>query len=472
MRSSNGLALYPLWIFNGGAAMRCYRLLLALIFFSFAPNALALTGYNIMGLSACRLQPNFVNEVFQLGGYSYKYVVCGATTCQLWVYISGQWVMNGPVDSTQTNWAINSCTMPVPTCTAPQVLDVATNTCVTPAVPTCTAPQVLNPATNTCVCNSPNYLVGSVCTVPVTCTLPQVRDSATNTCVIPSCSSAGTVHSKGYFNVGVSPSGQLLKTACMSGCKIELSSGYTPAARSVINGTYYYFGQAEYKYVGVASTCNPDTPNFLANFVGSLPGQTCAAGQQMISMNGVTKCFDSSGVEQQTNSADAVTAAQTAAAAAQAATAAKAAQALTDAGTAIAGAGGTTAEQMAAKTVAAGLIASGGLGGSGSSTPTTDDPVMNQFCKDNPTSAICAEVDFGRVEDTSLTEKIINVSVVPVMVGTAGSCPAPTPMSIHGQTKYFQWTTYCNFATGVKPLLLVFAWLSAATFLVGGFKSE
>ena len=41
-----------------------------------------------------------------------------------------------------------------------------------PPAPTCTAPKVLNPATNTCV-------------TPITCTSPKVLDQLTNTCVTP-----------------------------------------------------------------------------------------------------------------------------------------------------------------------------------------------------------------------------------------------------------------------------------------------
>jgi hypothetical protein len=60
-----------------------------------------------------------------------------------------------------------------PTCVLPQVLDTATNTCVTPTpAVVCTLPKVLNTFTNTCV-------------TPITCTLPKVRDTATNTCVNP-----------------------------------------------------------------------------------------------------------------------------------------------------------------------------------------------------------------------------------------------------------------------------------------------
>lgn len=271
----------------------------------------------------------------------------------------------------------------------------------------------------------------------------------------PACPAAGTQHSKGFFNIGTVPTGKLMNSACASGCKIDLISGYAPAAKQKINGIYYYFGNAEYKHVGTA--CTPDTPNFLSDFVGALPGETCAAGQQMISMNGVTKCFDSTGAEVDATSASAVAEAKTLADA-------KIAKAIQDARDAVAAAGGSASEVEAAGTVAAGVSAAG----SGSSNP---DSVDAAFCADNPTASMCVEQDFGSVEDSSLQEKTINVAITPVAVGGAGSCPAPSSMILHGQQYWFQWTTYCNFATGIKPILLAFAWLSAAGLLIGGFKT-
>lgn len=71
--------------------------------------------------------------------------------------------------------------------------------------------------------------------------------------------------------------------------------------------------------------------------------------------------------------------------------------------------------------------------------------------------------------NVSLANKVVNVAITPVSVGGAGSCPAPSVMVLHGQTYYFDWTTYCNFANMIKPILLAFAWLAAAGILVGGF---
>lgn len=72
-------------------------------------------------------------------------------------------------------------------------------------------------------------------------------------------------------------------------------------------------------------------------------------------------------------------------------------------------------------------------------------------------------------DDVALGSNTINVAITPVSVGGSGSCPAPSVMVLHGHTYYFTWTTYCNFANLIRPILLAFAWLAAAGILVGGF---
>lgn len=96
-------------------------------------------------------------------------------------------------------------------------------------------------------------------------------------------------------------------------------------------------------------------------------------------------------------------------------------------------------------------------------------PPEPSFCESNPDAVQCAGL--GEVGDSVLGTKTTSVAITPVTVGGAGACPAPSPMVLHGQTYFFKWDTYCNYATGIKPILLVFAWLSAAGILVGGFKS-
>lgn len=306
---------------------------------------------------------------------------------------------------------------------------------------------------------------GSQCVNPTSCPVaepPYTYNPATLMCereaVAPPCPASGTLHSDGFFNVGTIPTGSLLNTACISSCRVNLISGVVPAATQILDGVKYYFGQAKYEHTG--ASCTPDTSNFLSDFVGSLPSTSCGVGQQMITMSGVTKCFDSEGAEVNVNSASAVAAIVAQGDAAYAAM-------MADTAVRITAMGGTASDVVAAQTVAAGVFSAGGSSGDSSG----GDEVMNAFCADNPTASICAEQNFGTVEDVSLTENTINVSITPVAVGGAGSCPAPSPLVLRGQTYYFVWDTYCQFASGIKPILLAFAWLAAGGILIGGFRA-
>ena len=145
-----------------------------LFFLFFCGHAQAFPGYCIhanCGYSACWqtvAQVEAATSLANPGSY------CNSSQCYIYT-------LHG-------FYNINTCSSApvVPTCMAPEVLQLSTNTCVTP--PTCTAPQVLKLSTNTCAipptCTAPQYLNTTTFTC-VTCTAPQVLDTNTNTCVTP-----------------------------------------------------------------------------------------------------------------------------------------------------------------------------------------------------------------------------------------------------------------------------------------------
>lgn len=272
------------------------------------------------------------------------------------------------------------------------------------------------------------------------------------------CPAAGTVHSQGYYDVGTVPK-MLANVACFNGCTVLF--GGTIAAASIQDGVTHYWAHGDYVYNGYpydnppSASCSSGTgaaPEFTA-----VSSSTCAPGQNYGYVNGVKRCLNSDGTIVNTDSASAVAAVATQGEAK--------AQAGVDKAAAVAVAAGLDASAVvAAQSVAAGVLgASDGI--------ASNDSVLDNFCEANPTATICVDKDYGTVEDSVLGEKTINVAITPVSVGGTGSCPAPSPMVLHGQTHYFVWTTYCNFANGIKPILLAFAWLSAAGLLIGSFKS-
>jgi len=79
-----------------------------------------------------------------------------------------------------------------------------------------------------------------------------------------------------------------------------------------------------------------------------------------------------------------------------------------------------------------------------------------------------AQIDLV-VQPTTKNIAVSSLSPVPVNHAQA-VCPS-TQITLQGHPATWTYTTECNFATGIRPILLTFAWLSAAFILVGGIKN-
>ena len=103
-----------------------------------------------------------------------------------------------------------------------------------------------------------------------------------------------------------------------------------------------------------------------------------------------------------------------------------------------------------------------GVGGGGGGNP------QNDFCRQNPKAASCAQLDTPS-EGEEIKEKQIGAnSITPISVGaSAGSCPASIPLPKGMQVSY---EGPCTYATAMRPITLAVAWL-AALYIVFGLKS-
>ncbi|OWG16903.1 hypothetical protein KDK82_0364 [Delftia sp. K82] len=95
--------------------------------------------------------------------------------------------------------------------------------------------------------------------------------------------------------------------------------------------------------------------------------------------------------------------------------------------------------------------------------PSEKDPGL---CDMYPDILACKKL--GDIEVKELPKKTIPLRIDKQNVGPEnGSCPAPRQFEIMGQSMAFQWDLLCDFATGIRPILIGFAWLSAALAFVG-----
>lgn len=89
-------------------------------------------------------------------------------------------------------------------------------------------------------------------------------------------------------------------------------------------------------------------------------------------------------------------------------------------------------------------------------------------CEKNPEGSGCKPLD--AVEDVELQQNEITLSISPVsgFGPDSGTCPASqTLFSKGGQSIVWSWSMYCDFASGIRPLIVGFAWLAAALMVVG-----
>ena len=104
--------------------------------------------------------------------------------------------------------------------------------------------------------------------------------------------------------------------------------------------------------------------------------------------------------------------------------------------------------------------------------PSAETPVDKTpgLCELYPDILACAKPVFDTPDAGQIERKDKNVSITPDGGwGGGGSCPADRHFKAGGAV--FSFKTYCDFMTGIRPVVLAVAWLSAAFILLGLRKS-
>lgn len=117
-------------------------------------------------------------------------------------------------------------------------------------------------------------------------------------------------------------------------------------------------------------------------------------------------------------------------------------------------------------------------------TDNANDP-LSGFCQKNPDSAMCKGVsdtckdhpervgcrDLGNSPEGGVleTKEVSPMALNPVSLASNDQCPAGTELP-HGLGVY-NWSPICDYASAMKPLILAFAWISAA-FIVFAWKKD
>lgn len=87
------------------------------------------------------------------------------------------------------------------------------------------------------------------------------------------------------------------------------------------------------------------------------------------------------------------------------------------------------------------------------------------FCVEHPEASGCAPLDIPPVNEDLLTQDV-PFEWAPTRTA-AGSCPSPIELDVLGSVQHLKWDAVCDFATGIRPFVLIGSLLSAGMLLFG-----
>lgn len=314
-------------------------------------------------------------------------------------------------------------------------------------------------------------LSGSNCTRP-DCVSPQVRNASTGLCTAPPCALAANdqIGSGRYATAYPAVSGSY----CVNGC-----TAYA-AGSGTIQGTTRYQNMYVNGAGGAASSCtaggstpsaSPADPTTNLPLTDSAVQKCIDSGQGFGSVNGVTVCSGP------TTTTDTKT--------------------KTSTNTPAAGEGSPTTTNTTNNTTCTGsgscttttttTTISGGSGpggtGAGSVTKVSEtkkEETKAGFCEENPDSTICADLCEKQPDllqcktlgepgtEPAIQNQNKGVGSITPFASGAGSCPATVALPRGAE---FSYAPMCNFASGVRPIVLAIAWLLAGGMIFAWFRS-
>jgi Neisseria meningitidis TspB protein len=100
---------------------------------------------------------------------------------------------------------------------------------------------------------------------------------------------------------------------------------------------------------------------------------------------------------------------------------------------------------------------------------TTSTAATPDLCQKNPDILACKKVEAGELKPETIPSDTKNVAINPDSGWgpSSASCPAPRTALVQGITISMPFDLLCDFASGVRPFVLGFAWLSSCMIFVG-----
>nr|WP_236636991.1 virulence factor TspB C-terminal domain-related protein [Acidovorax sp. BoFeN1] len=101
--------------------------------------------------------------------------------------------------------------------------------------------------------------------------------------------------------------------------------------------------------------------------------------------------------------------------------------------------------------------------------PDADKPSQEQldFCVKNPDVLACQKLDEPEAQELPESEKDISISPDGGWGADNAACPAPKLITVQGRAIPIPFDLFCTWASGMRPIIIAMAWLSAAFILLG-----
>lgn len=105
--------------------------------------------------------------------------------------------------------------------------------------------------------------------------------------------------------------------------------------------------------------------------------------------------------------------------------------------------------------------------GPGQGNPS-DKPIENaDLCEKHPDIVACAKMDEVQPEDVDNEDKPLTITPENGWGNENAACPAPVTKQVAGLNLEMSWQPFCDFAKGIRPVVIAMAWLSAALLVLG-----
>lgn len=352
---------------------------------------------------------------------------------------------------------------------APLAGELVGTTCAGPAAPT------LNPS------NSP-ACVGSIGQVNgVTVCIPSESQSSKEARAADAAMQAASLARQAALNAGATTE-QASAAATAAG---------SAASAAVMGGASTSVGVAAGVSAGAASTSSlaggaSAAEASKAAFAGGLGSAASSKAVSAAAAAGVSSAVQTAAADAAKDAATvaataAITAGKSAAEVASIAEAAGDAAASTVISTAKwAGDAAAVGAGTAAKAAAAGAGAGSAREAFDAAVPGSPDGTgapggdMSKFCEDNPTVDACKSTELGSLDAVAVVgdSRAMAITADTGWGEGAGTCPSPRTASVAGMTISMPFDLLCDFANGIRPVVIALAWLSAALAFLGLSKRD